>query len=225
MIREKRFSSWKGIPRRKGSAMRSLGLFLIGLSFLLFPAVGEGEGNALSPDPADMEHLERGEVAIKTVGGEGGGTERVQATILIAAPAERVWQIMNDCDHSPEFVPGLKSCRVLRREGQDEIIEHSMKFSWLLPEVTYVFRARYEQNRQVAFQRIAGDVRRFEGNWTLQPVDGERKTIVVYSLYLDPGFLVPQWMVRLLLREDLPAVLFSLRDRTLDSKRKDLAGK
>lgn len=222
MNHKKRFHSFNLIPCRKGAGW-SLRLLVIGLGFLLFHSVGEGE--ALPFDPIDLQHLERGKVAVRNEPGEGAKEGKVQAAILIEGPAEEIWKIMNDCEHSPEFVPGLKSCRVLRQEGRDEIIEHRMKFSWLFPEVTYVFRAQYEKNRQVSFQRIGGDLKEFEGSWTLHHIDGGRKTIVVYSLYLDPGFLIPQWIVRLLLRGDLPDVLFSLRDRTLATLRNEQVSK
>jgi hypothetical protein len=44
---------------------------------------------------------------------------------------------------------------------------------------------------------------------------GTRQTYVIYSLFLDAGFLLPQWAVQLILREDLPGILLGLRKRVL----------
>jgi hypothetical protein len=38
---------------------------------------------------------------------------------------------------------------------------------------------------------------------------------VRYRVYLDPGFLIPQWLVRNSLKSDIPAVLTALRNKVL----------
>ena len=43
------------------------------------------------------------------------------------------------------------------------------------------------------------------------------QTLVRYRVFLDPGFWVPQWLVRTSLKADLPAVLTALRTKVLDS--------
>lgn len=36
---------------------------------------------------------------------------------MIGAAPEEVWAVMVDCARTPEFVPGLRSCRVLESAG------------------------------------------------------------------------------------------------------------
>jgi ribosome-associated toxin RatA of RatAB toxin-antitoxin module len=138
---------------------------------------------------------------------------RVKAAILIDSPTPHVWNIMIDCEQAPDFVPGLRSCRVVRHEGSSDIIEHRVKFSWYLPTITYRFRAQYRGLQKIEFTRVEGDLRELEGSWTLKQVDDGRKTIVVYSVYVDAGFLVPQWLVRRILRGNLPDLLLAPRRR------------
>jgi coenzyme Q-binding protein COQ10 len=142
----------------------------------------------------------------------------VEATILIDAPAESIWQIMVNCHEIPTFVPGLKSCRVLAGGENWEIIRHEVKWIWFLPRLSYVFRTVYQHNRQIDFVKIEGDLREMKGSWRLTPLNETGQTIVRYSVYLDPGFFVPQWVVRRSLRADLPAVLTALRTEVLESR-------
>ena len=142
----------------------------------------------------------------------------VEATILIDAPAENIWQIMVNCHEIPTFVPGLKDCRVLAAGENWEIIRHEVKWIWFLPRLSYVFRTVYQHNRQIDFVKIEGDLREMKGSWRLTPLNETGQTIVRYSVYLDPGFFVPQWVVRRSLRADLPAVLTALRTEVLESR-------
>ena len=160
----------------------------------------------------ELVRLKRGEVLVRVDGHDSGSKRRVQAAILIDSPAQQIWNIMVDCDRAPEFVPGLRGCRVLHHHESMEIIEHRVKFSTLQPTVTYVFRALYQNLRRIDFIRVGGDFRELEGSWILEQIN-DRQTIVVYSVYLDPGFPVPQWLVRRILRGELRDFLLALRNR------------
>ena len=59
---------------------------------------------------------------------------------------------------------------------------------------------------------MRGSLQRLDGTWWLEPLAPD-KTLVFYSVDLDPGFLVPQFLVRRALRKDLPKVLAALRNR------------
>jgi ribosome-associated toxin RatA of RatAB toxin-antitoxin module len=178
---------------------------------LLALASGMGPAGAAG----EQARLERGEVVVSTAPSPAGpGQPRgVQAAILLDAPVATVWDVMVDCPRAPEFVPGMRECRVLEHAADHETIRHRVKVSALLPEVTYVFRADYRKHETIDFVRTGGDLKEMEGHWTLTALDGGRRTLVRYSVYLDPGFLVPQWAVRRSLRHDLPELLRALRRR------------
>ena len=161
--------------------------------------------------------MSRGEVVLRseTDGRESSG--RLEAAVLIRADVERIWDTVTACDDAVKFVPGLRSCRVLERKGDKSRIEHRVKFSWFLPEVTYVLEAEYDPPRRIDFQRVVGDLKELNGTWTLEPLDQDGRTLVAYSVDLDPGFFVPGWLVRLALSADLPDLLKSLRRRVEQS--------
>jgi ribosome-associated toxin RatA of RatAB toxin-antitoxin module len=170
--------------------------------------------SAPAPDLPDWGRLSRGEVVVSA--DPAGRHRSVQAAILLDAPAERIWEVMVDCDGAPEFVPGLRECRVVEQGDGWEVLQHRVRISSLLPQVTYRFRATYRRPERIDFVRVSGDLDAMEGSWTLLPVD-EGRTVVRYSVYLDPGFLAPQWLVRQALRHDLPELLRTLRRRVASS--------
>jgi ribosome-associated toxin RatA of RatAB toxin-antitoxin module len=183
----------------------------------------EGERTSGSSPPSgfnqeELDRMARGEVVSGLDKLPGSQKGMVNAAIMINAPAELIWGSMTDCFHAPEFIPGLISCKVLEDHGETEIIEHQVKFSWFIPTLTYVFRAVYEKNRRIDFKRIGGNLKEFEGSWILEPVGDGRQTVVLYSVYLDPGFFLPQWLIQMFLRRDLSGLLLALRSRVLESK-------
>ena len=199
----------------KGPRVKSTDLTLLMAGITFWAAFFFGNGLfASSFEEAELGRLGRGEVVVRVDSSGGQKNEWVEAAILIAAAAEPIWEVINDCRQTPEFIPGLKSCRVLQQDGTGDLIEHRMQISRLLPEVKYVFRAEYQRNKRIDFKRTSGDLKEFEGSWVLESVHGGKpQTLVVYSVFLDAGFLLPQWAMQLILREDLPGILLALRKR------------
>lgn len=135
------------------------------------------------------------------------------ATVRIHANREKVWSLITSCPESLRLVPGLEVCDVLETAPDQswQKIRHVMNYSWYLPKVTYVIRATYDRPSKVSIERVSGDLRTLRGSWELKS-DGDY-TIAHYTVDLAPGFWVPNWIVRMALRKDLPKMLRALRSR------------
>ncbi len=198
-------------------------MLLAGCLFLLAgiaaPTAGPaGDARLAPPLPrGSIERLERGEVVL-LAGAERDAPGTARAAVLIRAPAERVWSVMIDCPRAAEFVPNLRRCRVLEQGEGRRLVEHRVKVSALLPELTYRFEERWEEARRIAFRRVGGDLASMSGSWDLDP-RGEAATLVRYTVTLDPGFPVPGRTVRRALHHDLPRLLGALRDRVESGER------
>lgn len=178
----------------------------------LLPLAAQAQQSWLE-DPEIQRRLAAGEVVVRSSIDTHDPRGRVLAAVRVNAGPETIWKVMTDCEHAPSFVPGLKHCRVVQSspDGAWQIIEHEVKYSLVLPTIHYVFRADYQRPRRIDFRRVSGDIKDQEGAWQLAPTSDGSATIVQYEVYLDPGFWVPQVLVRHALRNDLPAVLRALR--------------
>ena len=93
---------------------------------------------------------------------------------------------------------------ILETEGWD-LIEQRVRLSWLMPEIICRFRADYKELQQIHFKSISGNLKELEGRWVFERAGGGEKTILLYSVYVNPGFYIPQWVARLVLQADLRA--------------------
>jgi uncharacterized protein YndB with AHSA1/START domain len=168
-------------------------------------------------EPGIESRLAAGEVVVEAASDidPAAPRGRIRAAILIPASPQAIWSVMTDCHQALTFVPGLKRCRRLdgASDGRWADIEHEVRYSWLLPEVRYVFRADYDRPHRIDFHRISGDLKAEEGTWLLTPTADGSSTLVQYDVYIDPGFWIPRFLVTRSLRRDLPAALTGLRDR------------
>jgi ribosome-associated toxin RatA of RatAB toxin-antitoxin module len=99
----------------------------------------------------------------------------VENTIYIAAPVERVYAIARDVEAFPEFMPDVKSARVLERseDGRRLVVE----WVGLIPEfkqtVKWVEEDLWEDaERTCAFRLVRGDFKEYGGLWRFTPEAG-----------------------------------------------------
>jgi ribosome-associated toxin RatA of RatAB toxin-antitoxin module len=146
--------------------------------------------------------------------GQGG---RVRASILIPAAPRIVWQVMVDCANAPRYVPGLRHCSVesTAPNGQSDVRLH--RITWLpgFPLLSVRFASFYQQDREIRFERISGDVARMTGTWTLRALDNGRATELSYDASLAPSPLLPAGLVRSGLRRDTPKILEAVRTEAI----------
>jgi hypothetical protein len=183
------------------------------LAGMLLPVVAAAQSAAFA-DRESQAQLAAGKVAVSaSIGGhEPGG--QVHAAVKIHARPETVWHVMRECESAPSYIPGLKRCRRIDRasDGSWEIIEHEVKYSWLMPAIHSVLRLEYRP-WEIDFHRLSGDLKAEDGTWRVQGADNGKATIVEYQLHVEPGFWVPSAIVRASLRRELPAALLALRSR------------
>jgi len=190
--------------RRKG-----VGIFL----GALLPVLAAADPADFS-DSQSQRRLAAGEVAVHASVSDNRHGGQVSAAVMIHARPETVWDVMRDCEQAPSYIPGLRRCHRLSgaADGSWEIIEHEVKYSWLMPAVRSVLRLDYRP-WQIDFRRVSGDLKAEQGMWLVQRLPDSSATIVEYELYVEPGFWVPPALVRASLRRELPAALEALRRR------------
>ncbi|MDP1739388.1 MAG: SRPBCC family protein [Caulobacter sp.] len=140
-----------------------------------------------------------------------GESALINATIDIPAPAHKVWSAMTDCDATRAMIRSLVQCRVVRTGEGWDIREHVTRGGPLWPSFRYVFRSDYETGRRIGFRKLDGNLKTFEGEWDLTPLNGGQATRVRYQTRMGARILAPPMLVRAGLRKDTPRVLEGLR--------------
>jgi hypothetical protein len=168
---------------------------------------------AVAAHAANLESAPGSDITISVALDSAEQSGTASATVKIHAPREIVWSLITSCPESVKMVPGLEVCDVLQTAPDHswQRIRHVMDYSWYTPKLTYVIRATYNPPSKVSIERVSGDLRILRGSWELQS-DGDY-TVAHYSVDLAPGFWVPHWVVRSVLRKDLPKMLRALRAR------------
>jgi uncharacterized protein YndB with AHSA1/START domain len=137
----------------------------------------------------------------------------VRAAVQVNASPETVFRTLTDCKLALRFVPHLKRCNVLdtAADGSWQDVEQLVDYGWLAPRANYVFHADYDRFKRIRFTNLRGDFRENHGVWDFQSLNGGQATLVTYQARVAPAFYVPRWMMRSMLKRDLPDLMRGLR--------------
>jgi coenzyme Q-binding protein COQ10 len=139
----------------------------------------------------------------------------VSKEIRIEVPAERLFDVIVDYASYPEFVPGIKGCRVLPGR-KDRDVEYELDLG--LKRIKYVLRHLEARPTRVSWSLVSGDMMKVSsGSWELSP-DGAR-TLARYSVEIQISRppLIPQSVIDRvtdeLTRVQLPKTLDAFKAR------------
>lgn len=94
----------------------------------------------------------------------------------IDAPLDIVWQTLTDYDRLPEFIPGMRSSRVVERRGPVVVVEQSGEARFLFfshpIEVTVASTERPPHALEVSL--LKGNLKQLEGAYRIEPQGAAR---------------------------------------------------
>jgi hypothetical protein len=161
--------------------------------------------------PQELERLANGNILVDCQ--DIGGTKYVVAREWVDEPAANIWPILvNPYEFAGSICHNLKRVEILTDLPDVSLMDCTVSVIPPLPDLEYKVESHYTAWQRVDFHRVSGSFKDFRGFWELEPApDG--KTEIIYSLYLDPGMPLPDWLVQQAERHELPLVLSALRDR------------
>ena len=117
----------------------------------------------------------------------------VAKEIVIDAPLERFYDLVVDYERYPEFVPGIKRCRILGA-GADKRVEYDLDLG--VKRIRYVLRMVEERPTRVAWSLVSGEwMKVSNGSWSLSDAGGRTRALYTVEIQIARPPLVPQAIV------------------------------
>lgn len=131
-------------------------------------------------------------------------------SVVIAAPPERVFEVIVDYDRYAEFLSEVKEARSSDRRGNEVDVHYGID---LVKRIHYTLHMVEERPRSVRWTFVKGEVMRDNrGSWTLE-LTPEGMTRATYTIEVGVGPLVPRSIVNALVDHSLPKMLEAFKKR------------
>ncbi|MCI0569888.1 MAG: SRPBCC family protein [Myxococcaceae bacterium] len=126
-------------------------------------------------------------------------------SIVINAPMEKVFATITDYERYADFIPEVRSVRVLERaSGGAATVQYDAD---VVKRIRYTLRHVAHPPSRVEWSFVEGEVLKDNhGSWVLEPA-GEGKTKATYTVEIGLGPLVPRAIINTLVDTSLPKLL------------------
>ena len=94
----------------------------------------------------------------------------------LEAPVALVWDTLTDYDRLAEFIPGLRSSRVLERRGPAVVVEQSgeARFLFFSIPIEVTLATLEHPPRSIEANMLKGNLKRLQGAYRIEPRGGGR---------------------------------------------------
>jgi len=138
-----------------------------------------------------------------------------EAVFTVNAPVQKCFGVITKVTEYHEFMPDIKKAVVFNKT-EDGII---YDFVYDAPFFDIEYRLKINSSEtdsliSVNWSYVDGDLNDNNGSWIFTP-DPEKPdvTVIYYSIYLDPGTFLPDWLVTKLTAGSIPDMIESVRKR------------
>lgn len=146
---------------------------------------------------------------------------RIESSIIINGPLDRVYECAKDIERFPEFMPDVKDVKILERDGSRIISEWSAYIPDFKMTVKWVEEDLWnDETKTCDFKLVKGDYAAYSGNWTFTQVDGMAKfdSVVDYEYDIPLIGALIQGLVKRKVQENVDQILQSVKKKVEDEQ-------
>jgi hypothetical protein len=151
--------------------------------------------------------VEKGEVVIREIKGDGEG-KRYEAIAVVKAPPKAVMAFLKDFKAYVGLMPNLKKISFTWDKNLAHV-RQDLKVA--LTSVAYVLNIAHYGDSVIEWEFVEGDIKDTTGYYKFFPRADGKETLLVYHVYTDPGMAIPQFIMNLLTKKSMPGVIEAIR--------------
>jgi ribosome-associated toxin RatA of RatAB toxin-antitoxin module len=135
------------------------------------------------------------------------------STLEIDAGADVLYDVAADVGAYPEWASGVKSVEVLGLDSEGMVDRARFVLAGFVKEIEYVLKYHHDRPRLLSWvAEESDDLKMLEGSYEFNPTEGGA-TEVVYTLTVEPNFVVPGFVRRQAEKQIVTTALRGLRKR------------
>lgn len=134
---------------------------------------------------------------------------------VLEGTQRELWEVIHDKEDAELFVDGVLESKVIEASETEILVEQKTRVGG--PKGAYYYQLRHKLTpySRSDFKFVTGEMRDVIGSWWILDGPDEERSLVVYSLHIDPGIFAPQIVVKRGMKKSMPGTLKSMQREVL----------
>lgn len=156
------------------------------------------------------QRIKNGEIVIEdNVKSSKSGS--VKMTFMADSSPEKVWDLLIHYDKWTSFMPDLDKV-VIKASNENQAVVYVKAKAPMGLDISYTLKRIYnKKDYLITWTMLEGKAKEVEGSWQIFPIS-DNKTKIVYTNYVDLGFMVSPKIVSMLTKNKLPNLANGLKN-------------
>jgi ribosome-associated toxin RatA of RatAB toxin-antitoxin module len=148
-------------------------------------------------------------------GSDGGKAYQISSSGTVAATPAAVWRILTDYNHMADYVPDLKSAKIVSRSGDKVIIDQlgAARFFFFSRPIHLVVQVHEQAPNKLDVSLVDGDMKVYRCSWELIQAGAAGGTKILYNATIEPKFYVPGMVGASMVRKDIGRMMSAVLAR------------
>lgn len=135
------------------------------------------------------------------------------STLEIDASPEELYDVAADVEAYPEWASGVKEVEVLDVDEEGRVDRARFVLEGFVKEIEYILKYTHDRPKLLSWvAEESEDLKMLEGSYQFEPGE-DGATEVVYSLTVEPNFILPGFIKRQAEKQIVTTALRGLRKR------------
>lgn len=161
--------------------------------------------------------IKRGDVIIEDNIDKNAKSGSAKMTFLVHDTPERIWKLLVEYDRWVSFMPDLEKIVIKEKKEQYAIVYVKAKAP-LGIDISYTLKRIYNKTYyKITWDMLEGKAKEIQGSWQILPLN-KNYSKVVYTNYVDLGFMVPAKISNMLTKNKLPNLAKGIREYLKNNK-------
>lgn len=147
-----------------------------------------------------------------------GNNGKYTARVLISTSADTAWSVLTDYRNTPNFMPNLKSSKVISTNGNQKTIEQvDVRKVLLITTRSRIVSAITETPKsRIDFRAIDGDLKSLNGYWLIQSISPYKgaianKVLITQVVETKPRSGIPSGIFYNIFKDSLGEILTAIK--------------
>lgn len=172
------------------------------------------------PDKVGKIIVNENGMIVRLIENKGSDINTAEALFIVNSTPEKCFRVINNKLEYPDFMPDIEKVTFVKKTSEGKLYDYVYDAPIFDIEYTLLMKDSMTNGiYHITWSYVKGELNENHGNWEIKtdPSDST-KTLIKYKIFLDPGTILPDWLMNKLTAGSIPDMIKAIRKRVKERR-------